>query len=77
MEDNATYSETAPEGSTRKRARQRLDRVAKNLRTACLILSDVHAVYAPREKALGEGCAELIKIISMAEEMSDDLRSHF
>lgn len=67
----------APQGSTRKRARERLERVSKNLRTACLILSDVHSVYAPREKALGIACGELIKIITMAEEMTIDLRSHF
>lgn len=69
--------DTAPQGSTRHRAKERLNRVSKNLRTACLILSDVHSVYAPREKALGVACGELIKIISMAEEMTDDLRSHF
>jgi len=72
-----TEVDTAPQGSTRKRAKERLERVSKNLRTACLILSDVHQVYAPREKALGLACSELIKIVSMAEQMTIDLRSHF
>lgn len=68
--------EQAPAGSTRKRAIQRLTRVTQELRRAGLILSDVHSVYAPREKALGEACAQLIKIIAMAEEMNDDIKKH-
>ena len=66
----------APQGSTRKRAIQRMTRVSTEMRRAGLILSDVHQVYAPREKALGEAVAQLIKIIAMAEEMADDIRSH-
>jgi len=65
------------QGQTRKRARTRLDSVSKELRRACLIMSDVHQVYAPREEVIGKACAELIKIISMTEEMVKDLRSHF
>ena len=67
---------TAPQGSTRKRAIQRMTRVSTEMRRAGLILSDVHQVYAPREKALGEAVAQLISIIAMAEEMADDIKSH-
>lgn len=66
----------APQGSTRKRAHERMKRVSTEMRRGGLILSDVHQVYAPREKALGEALAQLIKIVAMAEEMADDIRSH-
>ncbi len=68
--------DTAPQGSTRKRALSRMKNVSTELRRAALILSDVHMVYGPREPVLGEALANLIKIVSMAEEMTNDIRSH-
>jgi len=68
--------DTAPQGSTRKRAKERMKRVARQLRTANLILSDVHSVYEPREKVLGEALTNIIKVIAMAEEMVEDIDSH-
>jgi len=68
--------DTAPQGSTRKRAKDRMKRVSQELRRAALIVSDCHQVYAPREKELGEAFAHLISIIAMAEEFTSDIKSH-
>ncbi len=66
----------APQGSTRKRAKERMRRVAQELRRACLILGDVHSVYEPREKIIGEALKNIIQVVSMAEEMVEDINSH-
>jgi len=68
--------DTAPQGNTRKRAKGRLDRASQELRRACLIVSDVHQVYAPREPQYGEALKNLITIISMAETMAKDINNH-
>ena len=67
--------DTAPQGSTRKRAKERMKRVATNLRSANMIL-DVQMVYAPREKVLGEALKNIIAIVAMAEELTKDINSH-
>ncbi len=77
MVDETTQTEDpAPQGSTRKRAKERMKRVAQNLRRANLILGDVHSVYEPREKMLGEALTNIITIVAMAEEMVEDIDRH-
>ncbi len=68
--------DTAPQGSTRKRAKERMKRVSQELRRAALITSDVHQVYAPREKILGEALTNLIALLAMCETFAADINSH-
>jgi len=63
--------------STRVKTKQKFNRVSDDLRRASLAMGEIEQLYAKPFPLFGEACQNLIKIITMAEELARDLRSQF